>query len=131
MAFSAEQVKKALDSKANRASIADVRRIAELREAVTQKLVEFPPELGVAREQGALLFAFLEASTSAALTPETQQAAGALLYLSAPVDLVPDHEPGGYEDDAAVLALAIERIGEALRLFCEQSGYAIPGWIPR
>lgn len=129
MSFSGEQVKRALDSKAERVSSGDVARIVQMRSAVEEKLAEFPPELLEARTQGALLFAYLESMAQAPLTAETKQAAGALLYLSAPVDLVPDHEPGGYADDAAVVALAVERSRAALRAFCEKSGRIVPSWL--
>ena len=47
---------------------------------------------------------------------------GALLYLSAPIDLVPDTEDGGFLDDAAILELAVQNIVEELRAFCERRG---------
>lgn len=129
MSFNAEQVKKALDSKASRVSQADLARIVELRAAVEEKLRAFPAEHQEAREQGELLFAFLESTVNAPLVAEAKETAGALLYLSAPVDLVPDHEPGGYADDAAVLDLAVGRIRDALRAFCDKSGRAAPAWL--
>lgn len=129
MTFQADQVQKALDSKAERVSGADVARISELRSVVEEKIATFPDAQREAREQAALLLDFLGPRVSAPLSAETRQAAGALLYLSAPVDLVPDHEPGGFDDDAAVLALATGRIRAALRTFCASSGRVTPSWL--
>lgn len=129
MTFHADQIQKALDSKAERVSDADVARIIELRSAVEEKIAAFPDAQRDAREQANLLLDFLAARASTPVTSETKQAAAALLYLSAPVDLVPDHEPGGFDDDAAVLALATGRIRGALRAFCASSGRAAPSWL--
>lgn len=39
---------------------------------------------------------------------------GGLLYLVSPIDLVPDFLPGGYLDDAAILAYVFKKIGHEL-----------------
>ncbi len=129
MTFHADQVQKALDSKAERVSDTDVARIIELRSVVDEKIASFPDDQREARQQATLLLDFLAERASAPISSETKQAAAALLYLSAPVDLVPDHEPGGFDDDAAVLALATGRIRSALRAFCASSGRAAPSWL--
>ena len=49
-------------------------------------------------------------------------AAGALIYLAAPIDIVPDQEKGGYADDAAVVALAFTRSEGPVRTFCQLRG---------
>lgn len=53
------------------------------------------------------------------LSPRTFLAlVGALLYLVSPVDLVPDFIPGvGFIDDAVVLALLLQSLGQDLAAF--------------
>ncbi len=42
---------------------------------------------------------------------------GGLIYLVSPIDLVPDFLPGGFLDDAAVLAYVFKKIGEELIVY--------------
>lgn len=131
--FADEQVRKALELKARSVERDDVERVAGNRAAVQALIDELPPELGRARKQAALLFEFVEHAAQGlrsgggddAASPSfgaVQEAVGALLYLSSPIDLVPDTEDGGYLDDAAILELAVQRIVPVLRAFCEERG---------
>lgn len=116
--FEMKQVEAALDAKAAHLTEKDLARIVESRAAVMKLVQEFPADQLRARRQGELLFALLEAGSASIET--RKQAAGALIYLGAPIDLVPDDQEGGYEDDAAVIACAIRRCEEAVRVHCAQ-----------
>ena len=48
--------------------------------------------------------------------------AGVLLYVLTPIDLIPDFLPGGFLDDAAMLALAIKLCGGDLANYREWKG---------
>lgn len=129
--FELEAVEKALDVKIERLRPEDVARIAQNAPAVEALLAELPDELERAKRQGRLLFDFLCAHVDAPPTSPTfaavRQAAGALLYLSSPLDLVPDEEEEGYEDDVAILDLAVRRIAPELERFGRERGVDLEG----
>lgn len=122
--FTDEDVERALDLKAQHVRPDDVERVAQNQAAVQALIDEIPESLGSARAQAKLLFDFVsrEAEERHAPFPAVAQAVGALLYLSSPLDLVPDSEAEGYQDDAAILGLAVRRIEAELREHCERKG---------
>lgn len=117
-AFTKEQVAAALDAKAAHLTKKDVERIAKSRDTVLRMVQEFPDSHGQAQRQAVLLLDIIAAGTAPA--EALVQAAAALIYLGAPIDLVPDHEEHGYSDDAAIVALAISRIEESVRVHCAE-----------
>jgi uncharacterized membrane protein YkvA (DUF1232 family) len=124
--FDADAVARALDLKVERLRPEDVQRVAANGAAVQALIDELPRELERSRQQARLLFGFLSANADAVSGPRfsaVAQAAGALLYLSSPLDLVPDTEDDGYADDVAILELAVERIRPALEKFCREHGW--------
>lgn len=126
-AFSKDQVEKALDAKAAHLTDKDVARIATSGDAVKKLIADFPPAYEKARRQAELLFDLLG---DARVPLETRkQAAGALIYLGAPIDLVPDDEADGHADDAAVVALAIERAESAARIYCAEKGLSLADYL--
>jgi len=116
--FTKEQVAAALDAKAAHLTKKDVERISKSRETVLRMVQEFPDSHGQAKRQAVLLLDIIAAGT--APTEALIQASAALIYLGAPIDLVPDHEEHGYADDAAIVALAIARIEESVRVHCAE-----------
>lgn len=123
--FTKQQIETALKSKSGPLTPEDVRRVAKNRDAVLKMIAEFPPEHERARRQAQLLFEILEESATGKLNihpDELRWAAGALIYLAAPIDIVPDQEKGGYADDAAVVALAFTRSEGPVRTFCQLRG---------
>jgi uncharacterized membrane protein YkvA (DUF1232 family) len=125
--FSREQVEKALDAKAAHLGEKDLGRIAANPEAVHALIAEFPEKWEKARRQARLLFE-LVADARVALESR-KQAAAALIYLGAPIDLVPDDETDGHADDAAVVALAIERTEHAVRVHCAEKGLPLADYL--
>jgi len=120
MPFTSEQIARALDAKAKGLTLDDLARVGASIASVQQKLAEFPPSLKASQARAELLLILV---TDPNATFEARKlAAGALLYLSSPLDLVPDHEPGGYSDDAAVVDLAAQRVAQELRASCERAG---------
>lgn len=123
--FDAEAVRRALDLKVERLRAEDVKRVALNKAAVEALIEELPGELERSRQQARLLYDFLATHADAQAGPmfrAVAQAAGALLYLSSPLDLVPDSEDDGYADDVAILELAVERIRPALEAYCSARG---------
>src|SRR5690606_9895701 len=132
--FADGQVRKALELKAWAVERDDGERVAGSRAAVQALIDELPQDLGRARKQATLLFEFVEFAAAEMRASDAgegghvppfeavREAVGALLYLSAPIDLVPDTEDGGFLDDAAILELAVQNIVEELRAFCERRG---------
>ena len=124
-AFTKEQIEKALDAKSSLLTLADVERIAKAKETVVRVIDDFPDNWSKARRQATALFELIEwhFQGKRELPLEALQlAAGALIYLSAPLDLVPDDQEDGYADDAAIVSLAAERNREHIREFCEATG---------
>lgn len=120
MSFTPEQIQKALDGKVSRLTAEDIARVAAAAPLVRQKIAEFPESLSASRARAELLLAFaVEGQDELAAL---KLAAGALLYLTSPLDLVPDHEPGGFADDAAVVDLAASRLHSDLLAFCARTG---------
>jgi uncharacterized membrane protein YkvA (DUF1232 family) len=120
--FTKEQIATALSTKSEPLSPDDVRRVAKSKEAVLKMISEFPEEEELAKRRAHLLFEMIEACSTGKLhlhPDELKWAAGALIYLGAPFDIVPDHEEGGYADDAEVIALAIEKSEEQVRAYCK------------
>jgi uncharacterized membrane protein YkvA (DUF1232 family) len=118
--FTPAQVAAALDTKAGHLGLKDLERVVAGGDAVRQMLLGFPKEHALAGRQAELLLDLLGAGT--APIESRKQAAGALIYLGAPIDLVPDDDEDGYSDDAAVIQLAVTRTEEALRVHCVERG---------
>lgn len=126
LSFSPEDVVKALDVKVEHVTLEDARRIAQNSAAVAALIEAIPAELVRSVNQANLLFELVCAHVDEGdPTPfqSVAQAIGALLYLSSPVDLVPDHAEHGYLDDAAILELAVQRIAPDLKVFCDKKSY--------
>ena len=113
--FTQEQIAGALDAKSAHLSEKDVQRISDNRETVLTMINDFPDSWAKARRQATLL---LDLASSNLVPLESRKvAAGALIYLGAPLDLVPDDEEDGFADDAAIVGLAISRIEVAVRTY--------------
>lgn len=124
-AFTQEQIESALNSKSSRLGQEDIRRISGAKAAVLQMVADFPDNWAKARRQATLLFEMIEGAATgkfAAHPDELKFAAGALIYLGDPLDLVPDEDDDGYADDAAIVALAISKSEAQVRKYCEQMG---------
>ncbi len=124
--FSPDDVVKALDVKVEHVTRGDAERIAKNAPAVQAVIEGIPSELTRSVNQATLLFELIRAHVEEGdQTPfeSVAQAVGALLYLSSPVDLVPDHVEYGYLDDAAILELAVQRIAPELERFCRRKSY--------
>jgi hypothetical protein len=107
--FTNEQIESALVSKSQRLDQYDIRRIAEAKDAVLKMIQEFPDNWAKAQRQATLLFNMIEDAANgkfAAQPDELKFAAGALIYLGDPLDLVPDEDEDGYSAAAAMVALA-------------------------
>ena len=48
-----------------------------------------------------------------------------MIYLGAPLDIVPDDEEDGYSDDAAIVGLAVAKLETHVRAYCEKHGYEV------
>lgn len=123
--FTREQIDTALRTKSEHLSPDDIRRIAGNRAAVMKMVDEFPEHWAKARRQATLLFDMIEAAATgkAAIHPDDLKcAAGALIYLGAALDIVPDDESDGYADDAAIVGLAVAQSDEAIRVYCRARG---------
>lgn len=86
---------------------------------------EFPTKYERARLQATLLFDLIESGTAGNTNPPTDDlkfAAGALIYLGEALDIVPDDQEDGHADDAAVIALAMEKSAPQVRDFCAKTG---------
>lgn len=113
-------IENALDAKVQHLSAADVERVAQNPEAVNKMIADFPDSWEKARRQAKLLYDLI--AEDAAPQDALKQAAGALIYLGAPVDLVPDDEQDGFADDAAVVGLAVQRVADHVRSYCATKG---------
>jgi uncharacterized membrane protein YkvA (DUF1232 family) len=120
MPFTSDQIARALEAKAKRLTLEDLDRVRASVSSVQEKLAEFPPSLNDSKVRAELLLEFCGDESGS--FEARKLAAGALLYLSSPLDLIPDHEPDGYADDAAVVDLATKRITNDLRAFCTRTG---------
>ena len=119
--FTREQIQTALSAKSKNLSPQDVRRVASNKDAVMKMIAEFPERYTKAQRQATLLFEIIRAAATGKMNvhPEDlKDAAGALIYLGAPVDIIPDDEKDGYADDAAVIALAISKTEAHVRAYC-------------
>jgi uncharacterized membrane protein YkvA (DUF1232 family) len=126
LSFSPDDVVRALDVKVEHVTKDDAERIAKNGAAVHALIDGIPTSLVRSVNQANLLFELVCAHVKEGdETPfaSVAQAVGALLYLSSPVDLVPDHVEQGYLDDAAILELAVQRIAPDLKRFCERKAY--------
>lgn len=124
-AFTMQQITSALDAKSAHLGPEDLARIAERREQVLAIIDEFPDSWAKAKRQATLLFELVSAGEEPASKiplDARKTAAGALIYLSAPLDLVPDDEKDGYADDAAIVSLALSRVESVARELCAKSG---------
>jgi len=116
--FTEQEVADALEAKSARLTERDVTHVAKSRAAVEKLIADFPEQWAKARRQAGLL---LELVSDATVALESRRyAAGALIYLGAPLDLVPDEDEDGFADDAAVVALAVRRCEPAVRTYCVQ-----------
>lgn len=123
--FTPEQIESALNAKSERLGPGDIKRIAGARDAVLKMLDEFPDAYAQAKKQGSLLFDLIAASSTGKINvhpDELKYAAGALIYLGEALDLVPDDQEDGYADDAAIIALAIQKSAALVRLLCQSKG---------
>jgi uncharacterized membrane protein YkvA (DUF1232 family) len=123
--FTSEQIESALNAKSERLGPSDIKRIAGARDAVLKMLDEFPDGYAQAKKQGALLFDLIAASSNGKIDvrPEDlKHAAGALIYLGEALDIVPDDQEDGYADDAAIIALAIQKSAVPVRALCLSKG---------
>lgn len=120
-AFTTEQIEKALSAKSTNLGPEDIRRIADNKDAVMKMIDAFPQGYDKARRQATLLFEMIRAAATGQLSvhpDELRHAAGALIYLGAPLDIIPDDEADGYADDAAVIGLAILKSQAHVRTYC-------------
>lgn len=120
----AETIARALRTKSDPLGRADLERIVTAPEAVEKLIGDLPASFAAAREGANLLFSFLEEALDrepARVTAAMKTAGGALLYLASPLDLVPDQDEGGYEDDAAVVLLALRELGDELTEFVRRT----------
>ena len=119
--FTSQQIEAALVLKAKELGPEDFKRIAAAGQAVQGLLKEFPEELSKSRDQAWLLFEIVKSQAEKEnLSLEgTQLAASALIYIGSPMDLIPNEEIDGFADDAAVIALAIERAEADVRNLCK------------
>lgn len=123
--FTKEQIESALRTKSAHLGPEDVRRIADNKSTVMKMIQDFPPNWAKAQRQSMMLFELIEASATGRMDvhpEELKSAAGALIYLGAPLDIIPDDEADGYSDDAAVVGLAIAQSEKHVRAFCEAHG---------
>jgi len=121
--FTREQIEKALDAKSEHLGDADLLRIVENRDTVLKMIQDFPDNWHKARRQATVLFELLEANLKGAKPwAPLRPAAGALIYLASPLDLVPDDQTDGFADDAAIIGLAIERLRAEVKMHCEALG---------
>lgn len=123
--FTKEQIESALQTKSAHLSPEDVRRVADNKEAVLKMIAEFPASWAKAQRQATVLFELIEACATGKMhlhPDELRPAAGALIYLGAPLDIIPDDEEDGYSDDAAVVGLAVAKVAEHVKAYCAQNG---------
>jgi len=125
VSFTHAQIEKALSAKSHNLSPEDIRRVANNKAAVIKIIEEFPAEYDKAKRQAHLLFEIIRETSIGKLsihTDELKAAAGALIYLSAPMDIIPDDEKDGYADDAAVIGLAVQRMAKHVENYCTTMG---------
>lgn len=125
MTHSKETYQRALDAKAAHLTQADIERIGANEAYVRQAIDKFPDSWAKARRQADALFLLIQSSLSGEQNVSLEilrYAAGSLLYLSSPLDLVPDDEEGGFADDAAVLGFAIEKARADITKLCQRTG---------
>ena len=94
-------------------------RLRDLDRKVKPKLKRAGPQFPMVREVIAL-FRFWKDPQQ----PWSKRAiaAAALLYFIMPIDVIPDCLPGGYLDDALVIALAIRHLAGAIRPYLREDG---------
>lgn len=123
--FTPDQIDKALSAKSQNLSPEDIRRVANNKTAVIKMIEDFPAEYDKAKRQALLLFDIIRETSTGKLsihTDDLKAAAGALIYLGAPMDIIPDDEADGYADDAAVIGLAIQRMAKHVENYCATMG---------
>lgn len=131
-AFTKEQIEKALSAKSTKLGPADIRRIADNKDAVMKMIGDFPESCDKARRQATLLFELIRAAATGKMNvhpDELRDAAGALIYLGAALDIVPDDETDGYTDDAAVIGLAIQKSQVHVRNYCTMMGLSATDYL--
>jgi uncharacterized membrane protein YkvA (DUF1232 family) len=130
--YTEAQIEAALRAKSERLSTADILRIVGAKAAVMKMVDEFPDNRARARRQATLLFDLIESCANGKLSvrsDDLKYAAGALIYLGEPLDLVPDDEEDGYADDEAVVSLAIQKSAAQVRLFCETNAVDVSEYL--
>lgn len=123
--FTQAQIEKALSAKSQNLSPEDIRRVANNKAAVIKMIEEFPAGYDKAKRQAHLLFDIIRETATGKLsihTDDLRAAAGALIYLGAPMDIVPDDEAHGYADDAAVIDLAVHQMSKHVESYCTARG---------
>lgn len=126
--FTREQIEAALEAKSRHLNQYDLRQIASAKAAVMKMVAEFPESWGKAQRQATLLFEMIEAAANGKLAvhpDDLRYAGGALVYLGDSLDIVPDDEEDGYADDAAIVALAIEKSSEQVKTYCAAKGLSV------
>ena len=130
--FTNEQIEKALAAKSTNLGPEDIRRIAGNKDAVMKMIGDFPESCEKARRQATLLFEMIRAAATGKMNvhpDELRHAAGALIYLGAPLDIVPDDETDGYSDDAAVIDLAIQKSRSHVRTYCTMMNLSVADYL--
>jgi uncharacterized membrane protein YkvA (DUF1232 family) len=131
-AFTPAQIEKALAAKSQHLSPEDIRRVANNQAAVMKMIEEFPEQHAKAKRQAKVLFELIRATSIGKLSihpDELRLAAGALIYLGAPMDIIPDDEKDGYADDAAVVALAAQKTAAHVRAYCTSMGLPVDDYL--
>ncbi len=127
-ALSREEFRDYLVFHAHRLSLHDLRvladRLPELREGFpevqTPQFPHTPARLGFLAD---LVEAFVAGQCEDLPFESAAEAAFALIYLHQEIDLIPDMLPEiGFQDDATMVALVLERNAPALRKFAEANG---------
>lgn len=123
--FTKDQIEAALEAKSRHLNQYDLRQIASAKAAVMKMVADFPESWAKAQRQATLLFEMIEAAANGKLAvhpDDLRYAGGALVYLGDSLDIVPDDEAEGYADDAAIVALAIEKSSEQVKTYCAAKG---------
>lgn len=126
--FTKQQIESALEAKSRHLNEHDLRQISGAKDAVMKMVAEFPDTWIKAQRQATLLFEMIEAAANGKLAvhpDDLRYAGGALVYLGDSLDIVPDDQEDGYADDAAIVALAIEKSKDQIAKYCATQGLTV------
>jgi uncharacterized membrane protein YkvA (DUF1232 family) len=106
----------------------DARRLVEREQELQRKYKSIPGKFNKLVNQVKLLFelvrAYVDGSYRRVPWATIATAVAAVVYVLAPIDLIPDVIPGlGYIDDALVVRFALSMLQSDLAEFCEFKGY--------